>query len=133
MKKTLLAICLLAGMSAAAQEHTGAWSLQDCISYALEHNISVKQQGLAAEQAAIELETAKWDRVPGLSGSASQNFSFGRGLAADNTYVNTNTASTGFSLGSSVNLFSGFRAVENHTLTRTRPPKRQHRASEGKK
>ena len=86
------------------------------LSYALEHNISVKQQGLAAEQAAIELETAKWDRAPGLSGNASQNFSFGRGLAADNTYVNKNTASTGFSLGTSVNLFSGFRASETIRL-----------------
>ena len=116
MKKILLAICLPVCISAAAQEHTGPWSLQDCISYALEHNISVKQQGLAAEQAAIELETAKWDRAPGLSGNASQNFSFGRGLAADNTYVNKNTASTGFSLGTSVNLFSGFRASETIRL-----------------
>ena len=115
MKRLAIALVALAlaGNGAEAQR---AWTLQDCINYALEHNISVKQQGIAAQQAAIELETAKWDRAPGLSGSASQNFSFGRGLSEDNTYVNTNTGSTGFSLGTSVNLFSGFRASETIKL-----------------
>lgn len=118
MKRILLIFSLLWSVAAAAQEHSGPWSLQDCIRYALEHNISVKQQDIAVQQAAIEVETAKWNRVPGLSASASQNFSFGRGLSADNTYVNTNTASTGFDLGSSLSLFSGFRLSETIRLRR---------------
>ena len=44
-----------------------------------------------------------------VSGSASENLSFGRGLTADNTYSNTNTTSTGFSLGTSVPVFQGLR------------------------
>ena len=44
-----------------------------------------------------------------MSGSVSQNFSFGRGLTADNTYSNTNTSSTSFSLGTSVPIFTGFQ------------------------
>lgn len=115
MKRTaLIAISMLAALSASAQN--SPWTLQDCISYALEHNLTVKRQDLASKQAEVELETAKLSRLPGLNASASQNFSFGRGLSADNTYVNTNTASTGFSLGSSANLFSGFRTEETIRL-----------------
>ena len=44
-----------------------------------------------------------------MSASASENFSFGRGLTADNTYSNTNTTSTGVSLGASVPVFQGLR------------------------
>lgn len=115
MKRTaLIAISMLAALSASAQN--SPWTLQDCISYALEHNLTIKRQDLASKQAEVELETAKLSRLPGLNASASQNFSFGRGLSADNTYVNTNTASTGFSLGSSANLFSGFRTEETIRL-----------------
>lgn len=111
---SLIAISMFAALSAYAQG--SPWTLQDCISYALEHNISIKRQDLAAKQAEVELESARMSRLPGVSASASQNFSFGRGLSADNTYVNTNTASTGFSLGTSANLFSGFRTEETIRL-----------------
>ncbi|MBR4788453.1 MAG: TolC family protein, partial [Bacteroidales bacterium] len=111
---SLIALSMLAALSASAQN--SPWTLQDCISYALEHNLTVKRQDLATKQAEVELETAKLSRLPGVNASASQNFSFGRGLSADNTYVNTNTASTGFSLGSSANLFSGFRTEETIRL-----------------
>lgn len=111
---SLIAISMLAALSASAQN--SPWTLQDCISYALEHNLTVKRQDLATKQAEVELESAKMSRLPGVNASASQNFSFGRGLSADNTYVNTNTASTGFSLGTSANLFSGFRTEETIKL-----------------
>jgi outer membrane protein len=85
-----------------------AWTLQECIDYALEHNISVQQQKNTVSQRELDLNTAKNSRLPGLSADASQNYSFGRGLTADNTYANTNTSSTGLSLGASANLFNGF-------------------------
>jgi outer membrane protein len=44
-----------------------------------------------------------------VSGSVSENFSFGRGLTADNTYSNTNTTSSGISLGTAVPIFQGLR------------------------
>ncbi len=103
---TLAAISLAGVLSAAAQ--SSPWSLEDCISYALEHNLSVQQTALSVQQKEIELNTARSRRLPGVSASASQNFSFGRGLTADNTYANSNTASTSFSLGADVPLFQGF-------------------------
>ena len=88
---------------------TRQWSLRECCDYAVEHNISIKQQENQCRQQELEFSTAKNSRLPDLSASAGQNFSFGRGLTAENTYSNTNTSSTSFSLGTSVPIFTGFR------------------------
>ncbi|MBR5039364.1 MAG: TolC family protein [Prevotella sp.] len=85
------------------------WTLRQCIDYALEHNIQVKQQDVNRLQRELDVSTAKNSRLPDLSASASENFSFGRGLTAQNTYTNTNTSSTSFGLNTSVPLFTGYR------------------------
>ena len=85
------------------------WNLRECCDYAVEHNISIKQQDNQRRQQELQLSTAKNSRLPDLSASAGQNFSFGRGLTAENTYSNTNTSSTSFSLGTSVPIFTGFQ------------------------
>jgi outer membrane protein len=85
------------------------WTLRECCDYAVSHNISVKQQENQLQQRELQLETARASRLPDLSASAGQNFSFGRGLTAQNTYENTNTSSTSLSLGTSVPLFTGFQ------------------------
>ena len=85
------------------------WSLRECCDYAVEHNISIKQQQNQCRQQEIQLSTAKNSRLPDLSGSIGQNFSFGRGLTAENTYSNTNTSSTSFNLSTSVPIFTGFK------------------------
>ena len=92
-----------------ANAQTKQWSLRECCDYAVEHNISIKQQANQCRQQELQLSTAKNSRLPDLSGSVGQNFSFGRGLTAENTYSNTNTSSTSFGLSTSVPLFTGFR------------------------
>ena len=104
---SLLILSLLA-VSASAQERA-PWTLQECIAHALENNISLKRQEIQVRQQEIQLNTSRNSRLPQVSGSASENFSFGRGLTADNTYSNTNTTNTGISLGASVPLFQGLR------------------------
>ena len=85
------------------------WTLRDCCDYAVEHNISIKQQQNQCRQQELQLSTAKNSRLPDLSASLGQNFSFGRGLTAANTYSNTNTSSTSLQLGASMPLFTGFQ------------------------
>ena len=85
------------------------WTLEKCIDYAVEHNIAVRQMENQIEQRQLQLQTSKAQRLPDLNASAGQNFSFGRGLTAENTYTNTNTSSTSFSIGTSVPLFTGFQ------------------------
>ena len=109
-----VALCLAAGAGA----QNGPWTLSQCIDYALDHNLSVKQSEVTAAQREIDLNTAEGRRLPGVSGNASQNFSFGRGLTEDNTYANTNTTSTGFSLGADVPLFQGFQIKNNIAMSK---------------
>ena len=90
-----------------AQQHQ--WGLRECCDYAVEHNISIKQQQNQCRQKELQLSTAKNSRLPDLSGSLGQNFSFGRGLTAENTYTNTNTSNTSLQLSTSVPLFTGFQ------------------------
>lgn len=87
----------------------GPWSLTDCIDYALEHNISVKQSEITVSQREVDLDNAKARRLPGVSGSVRESWDFGRGLTSDNTYATgSNTASTSFSVGMDVPIFQGF-------------------------
>ncbi|MBR4365793.1 MAG: TolC family protein [Bacteroidaceae bacterium] len=113
MRKSFILTLLIASLTANAQQ---PWTLKQCIDYALEHNISIKQQDLSQKQQEIQLSTARNSRLPSLSAGASQNFSFGRGLTADNTYTNTNTSSTSFSLGTDVPIFTGFQIPNNIKL-----------------
>lgn len=109
MKKTKIIVCLLTTVCVPVMAQSHQWSLKECIDYAMAHNITVKQQENTRQQRDIELNTAKNSRLPSLSGSASQNFTFGRSLTSQNTYTDTNTSSTSFSLGTDVPLFTGFQ------------------------
>ena len=109
MKHVIVCCCVTAALTLPASAQPKLWSLRECCDYAVEHNISIKQQQNACRQQELQLSTSKSQRLPDLSASAGQNFSFGRGLTAENTYSNTNTSSTSFNLGTSVPLFTGFQ------------------------
>ena len=109
MKNVILCCCMSAALTLPVSAQPKQWSLRECCDYAVANNISIKQQENQRRQQEIQLSTSKNSRLPDLSGSVGQNFSFGRGLTADNTYSNTNTSSTSFSLGASVPIFTGFQ------------------------
>ncbi len=100
----------------ATAQAAAPWSLEQCCDYAVAHNITVKQYENQCRQQELRLSTARNQRLPDLNGSVGQNFSFGRGLTSENTYTNTNTSSTSFSLGTSVPLFTGFQIPNNIRL-----------------
>ena len=104
-----LAALALAGSIRAQQ----GWTLDRCIDYALENNIQIRQSDIAARTRDVDLNSARSNRLPGVSASASQSWSFGRSLTIDNTYANTNTASTSFSIGTDMTLFAGGRISGN--------------------
>lgn len=119
MKKSIIILLMavmpgLTGHLASAQEKP--WSLQECIGYALDHNLTVQQRELQVRQREIDANTARNSRLPGVSAGSSQNFSFGRGLTEDNTYAHTNTTNTSFTLGADMTLFNGFRIRNNILL-----------------
>lgn len=110
------ALCITHCELANAQDHQ--WSLHECEEYAVANNITIKQKAKAVEKQEYALSTARNARLPDLSGTVGQNFSFGRGLTEDNIYTNTNTSNTSFQLSTSVPIFSGFQIPENIKLNR---------------
>ena len=98
-KKIFLYLAIFGSISVQAQER---WSLRQCIDYAIEHNISIRQTANAAEQSAVEVNTAKWARLPNLNASAGQSWNWGRTQTAiknedtgDYSTVYVNTSSHG--------------------------------------
>ena len=118
MRRIVITAALLAAFAAGAQAQERVWTLSQCIDHALENSLRIKQSELGVEQKEISLNTAENSRLPGVSASSGQNFSFGRGLTADNTYANTNTTSTSFSVGADVPVFNGFRIKHNIELSK---------------
>ncbi|MGM0498286.1 MAG: TolC family protein [Bacteroidota bacterium] len=87
------------------------WTLQECIEYAHEHNIQVKQQGLNTQINETMLKESKLDALPSLNAGASHNLSYGRALD-ETTYEyteNQEVQSSNFSVNSSLTLFQGLQ------------------------
>lgn len=118
MKRSITCGLTLLCCVALSAQGTQPWSLARCIDYALEHNISIKQSELNVEQREVALNTSQNSRLPGLSVSGGQNFSFGRGLTEDNTYANTNTTNSSFNVGADVPVFRGFQIKHNIELSK---------------
>jgi len=112
--KAFITVLLMSATTCFAQ--SGQWTLRQCIDYALEHNIMVKQQNNVTRQQKIQVDDNRGNHLPTVDASIGQNFSFGRGLTAQNTYENTNTSSTSFQLGASVPLFAGNKIVNSVKL-----------------
>ena len=83
------------------------WSLDSCISYAINHNVGIRQQELRIKEGEQAITEAKDRFLPQLDASASESFSFGRGLTSDNTYANRNTSNFGWNVGFGLPLFQG--------------------------
>jgi len=113
MRKYRIILSLAAVMAvtgAAAQEAAaGIWSLKQCIDYAIAHNISIQQSELEEENSRISLQTTRYSRLPNLNASLGQGFGFGRSTGRDGSTVDRTSASTNFSISTSVPLFTGFR------------------------
>ena len=107
---TSVAILLAALSAARAQQH--AYTLDECIDYAISHNINVQERALAISQQEIALNTSKNAWLPDLNLDMSQMFGFNNpGAASGNGSVSLaedGSATTG-TLRASMPLFDGFR------------------------
>ena len=80
-KVRIILLLLLPGLNFSSVAYSQApWTLEQCIKYALENNIQVKQQKLNTEYNSNLLKQAKVSLYPNLSASGSYGASFGRAL-----------------------------------------------------
>ncbi len=111
MKKLLIFVSLIiAATTVPLFSQQKAWTLEECIRYAIENNIQIKQQVIQTEVRQNSLELAKLKLLPTINGSASNDFSFGRALD-QNTYqfYNQTLMSDYFYLGGSTPVFNGMQ------------------------
>lgn len=109
MRKLFLSVlCLSFSIVSLAQKKE--WSLEQCITHALENNISVKQSELDLELSELDRKDAFGAFIPSINGSASTNWN--TGLTTDVTTGILQTQTTrNFSAGvtASLTLFDGLR------------------------
>ncbi len=111
--KILLSIISLGLLSSVSAQDTKVWNLKECVEYALENNISVKQSELDKNSSLEDVKTAKWNFAPNLNASASQNFNFGSSIGVSGARIPADFRSNNFGVNSTVNLFDGFANIEN--------------------
>lgn len=111
-------------VSAQAQEE---WTLRQCIEYAIEQNVLIRQTENAAQQSEVEVNTARWSRLPNLSGQAGQSWNWGRtqtAVADESTgeyttkFVSVNSHGTNMSLSTNMPLFTGFQIPHQYELAK---------------
>ena len=112
MKYYLILASLFFTLLSFGQETTDTvpkvWSLEDCIAYALENNITVKEAALNTNIAEVDYDKAKSSRLPNLFGSATQSFSNGNSIdPITSNFVTEQIHSTNVGINSSVTLFQG--------------------------
>ncbi len=79
----IIITCLLLNIHAYAQPGVNldnVWSLQRCVQFAVDHNISIKQDSLTARLARYTLKQSQYSQLPVLSANGSYGSSFGRSI-----------------------------------------------------
>jgi len=124
MRTMFLSLLTIVAINVNAQQQ---WSLRQCIDYAIAHNVNILQAENTAEQSEVEVNTARWARLPNLNASGGQSFNWGRTQTAikdedtgDYTtkYVDTNSHGTNMSLSTSIPLFTGFELPNQYSLSK---------------
>ena len=99
-------VCL-AGNTLVAQRK---WSLNQCISYAIENNTNLRQYEIQEKMSKESLTQSKRDLLPGISASASARLSFGRSVdPITNDIINNEFFNNSYGISSSITVFDGFR------------------------
>jgi outer membrane protein len=111
MKKILILIftCLISSQGLIFSQQK-VWSLEECIKYAIENNIQIKQQVIQTEVQKNSQDLSKFQLLPTLNGQASHSFSFGRALDQNTyTFYKQTLQSDYFYMGGSMPVFNGLQ------------------------
>lgn len=103
----LFSIFLLGTGSVMAQK---VWTLEECVNYAIQNNIQIKQSLLQTQTADINLLQSKLDFAPSANASSSLNYNWGRNIDPNtNVYSTNQTMSNNYGLNGRLELFGGLK------------------------
>ncbi|HXS55045.1 MAG TPA: TolC family protein [Hanamia sp.] len=106
IKIKLLIPFLFLASAAFSQEK---WSLQKCVQYAMDNNISIKQSDIQSELAGITYKQSKLSQIPNFSFSNDDGYRFGKSQNPSTGILeNQNYFTVGLNLQSSAQIFNWF-------------------------
>ncbi|MEX0272755.1 MAG: TolC family protein [Flavobacteriaceae bacterium] len=112
MKYTLTLVLLALSLVAQAQQKK--WTLEDCVNYAVENNLTVQQFELDLENVKIDRSDALGAFLPNLNGQFSDSGNTGFSInPTNNDPTNQTTTTLTGGISSSVTLFDGLRNIHN--------------------
>ncbi|MFD2587495.1 TolC family protein [Croceitalea marina] len=108
IKTTILIICMICSKALAQQK----WSLDECVAYALEHNLQIKDFKYNEQSNKETYKQSIRDLLPTVSGFANYFVRYGRQVnPEDNSIVNTDIFSNNYSVDGSFDVFQGFQKI----------------------
>ena len=107
IKQLTLAGLLLVGLSASAQQKK--WSLQECVDYALENNITILQGENSILNNEQNIDASKGQFLPSVSGFVGHTLSLGNRELFPGQFVDRTDNSTNASISLNQTVFNGFR------------------------
>lgn len=85
------------------------WTLQECVQYAMDNNISIKQSGLQSDLGAITYKQSKLSQIPSANFSNSDGYRFGKSQNPSTGILeNQNYFTVGLNLQTSAEIFNWF-------------------------
>lgn len=105
MKKINLTLCACCAFFLPLKAQT-EWSLDDCIHYAINHNLQIDQAKTNYSLAAIKEKEVHSGWIPDISANMNHLFSLGQSPSSNGLYLNNNSFSMNINLDFNMPLFS---------------------------
>ncbi len=113
MKK--LFVLFFVGIALTNYSQAQVWSLEKCVTYAMENNLTIKQTKLSVDLAEVDKSDANYSRLPSLNGQASNTHTYGRAInPLTNSYVPQDVNSINLNANSNVTIFNGLQRLNNY-------------------
>lgn len=110
VSKLVLIFALLFGLASNAQAKK--WTLQECVQYALDNNISIKQADLDSQVAAIDKKDALGNFLPSINGSASHSWNIGLNQNITTGLLENQTVQfTSAGLSANIDIYKGLQNI----------------------
>jgi outer membrane protein len=114
MKRIIFFHLFILVFSCMALAQTGQWTLQQCVDTALARNLQIRQRGLQAQTAVVNVQQARANRLPGVSAGVEHGIQQGRSIDPfTNAYVNQQINYASYGVGGEVTLYNGLSLKNN--------------------
>ena len=111
LKTYITTLLLFTAFIGVSQE---VWTLEECVDYAIEHNLQVKNTAYNNESSRESYRQSVRDLLPSVNGSTDYSIRYGRSADPQtNDFVNTQFFSNNYSLNANLDLFRGFQKLNS--------------------